>query len=122
MMNRKNTNYRSLFAFLLLFEFACILANNFFFLHVHVLQNGTYVYHAHPYKKGNELPGKQHQHTSFELMLTDHQAGNYIVPDTPVDIIIYKSGYLTFQEPLLVNYKFDTPFNIGQRAPPFFVI
>jgi hypothetical protein len=46
-----------------------LLANHTINMHMHVLDNGSVVTHAHPYDKtsDNELP-KEHKHSSEELL------------------------------------------------------
>jgi len=46
-----------------------LIANKTFFLHVHILNNGTIIEHAHPYNKSHDSnPHKSHQHSNAEYI------------------------------------------------------
>lgn len=113
--------YRDLRAGLLLTVFSLVLANNTLYLHVHTLPDGSTVKHAHPYKKNKELPGKQHQHSSVELV-TFGQSNNYVACDTLTDIVVFREFCFVIQEFITTSYDSGTSHSFGQRAPPFFVI
>ena len=45
-----------------------MIANKVMYTHIHKLENGRIVVHAHPYDKSeNENPGRTHQHVKAEL-------------------------------------------------------
>ena len=47
--------------------------NNAMFLHSHILDNGNFVTHAHPYDKSNDsAPIKSHHHSKTELIFLEN--------------------------------------------------
>lgn len=118
MENYKFT-YRNLTASLLLVLFSLVVANNVCYVHVHILPDGRTVKHAHPYQKSKELPGKQHQHTSVELVIIE-QSSNYVACDVISDISVLRCFFFVLQPGIEIDYDFDVSINFGQRAPPFF--
>jgi hypothetical protein len=113
--------YRNVTVGLLLVIFCFIIANNVFFVHVHRLPDGSTVKHAHPYQKNKELPGKQHQHSSVELVVIE-QSNNYIASEVLSDKIVFRDFFFILQPGVELGYNTDISYNFGQRAPPFFVI
>lgn len=55
--------------FLMIGMLAMLVANKAVFLHVHQLNDGTYVAHAHPYdKSADSEPVKTHHHSNAEFI------------------------------------------------------
>lgn len=49
------------------------IVNKAFFLHVHILNDGTIIEHAHPYDTSNDSsPYKSHHHSNAQLLFFHH--------------------------------------------------
>ncbi|MEN8157866.1 MAG: hypothetical protein ABFS10_13025 [Bacteroidota bacterium] len=47
-----------------------MVANKAVYIHIHVMDNGTVITHAHPFNKSQESEqGKSHQHSNLEFFL-----------------------------------------------------
>lgn len=112
---------RNLTAGLLLMLFSLVIANSVCYFHVHVLPDGSKISHAHPYQKNKELPGKQHQHSSSEIVIIE-QSSNYVVSDILSDIVVFRNFNFILHSCKEVKYDSEILLNFRQRAPPFFVI
>lgn len=68
-MNRWNRHTKvPVAAWVFLGLFLVLLVNNFLFQHVHVLDNGKIIRHAHPFNKSDEgSPLNQHKHSTCEF-------------------------------------------------------
>lgn len=53
--------------------------NNSLFIHIHILDDGSQIVHAHPFKKAQEGKPVQHKHTKQELLYLDNLAVDYIL-------------------------------------------
>lgn len=121
MLRRKKKTYKKIIATLFLLGFVCYLLNSVFFLHVHTLADGTKIVHAHPYHKNKEVPGRQHHHSSLELMLIG-QTRVFLNNVNSVEIAVRQCERFVFNEQLVTNYTLEIFSDFGQRAPPFFVV
>ncbi len=64
----KNITIRFI-TFLMIGIIGMFIANKVVFLHVHKLNDGTIIAHAHPYDKSNDSkPYKSHHHTNAEIL------------------------------------------------------
>jgi hypothetical protein len=81
-----------------------IISNNIFFLHTHVLDDGSIVFHAHPFKKGDNDNGENHHHSTYEYIffkqfqqLLNENFSNYAVIIPLVNFKFYYScsNYIT---------------------------
>lgn len=62
--------WRKTLAFVLLGFVLLLTANQTFYTHSHILDNGTVITHAHPYDKGaDNAPLKSHHHSQAELLV-----------------------------------------------------
>ena len=60
------------FTFIMIGLMGMLIANRCIFTHTHILENGSIVFHAHPYDKTNDAkPYKTHHHTNAELLFLD---------------------------------------------------
>jgi len=59
-----------IFILLMVAVMGMLIANNAIFMHVHKLNDGTIISHAHPYDKTSDTqPHKSHQHSKVEYVL-----------------------------------------------------
>ncbi len=62
-----------LVSYLLIVMMGIFIVNNALFMHVHKMDDGRIVVHAHPYDKSNDShPYKSHHHTKTELLVFDN--------------------------------------------------
>lgn len=62
-----------LVSYLLIVMMGIFIVNNALFMHVHKMDDGRIVVHAHPYDKSDDSqPYKSHQHTTKELLFLDN--------------------------------------------------
>lgn len=60
--------FRRTIAWLLILSMGMLLANKAVFFHVHKLENGNFISHAHPFNKSADTaPFKKHHHSESEL-------------------------------------------------------
>ncbi|MCG8699079.1 MAG: hypothetical protein MI922_13575 [Bacteroidales bacterium] len=103
---------------LLITVFSSIMANTIIYSHVHILENGTVLRHAHPYSKKSNLPGNQHHHSDLELMLIG-QLDTFDSPEVTDCPTISNNVMCVIINAGNVNYTFSFLNKGSQRAPPF---
>ena len=63
---------KRLIAGLMVLTISLLMVNRAFYIHIHVLPNGTMVSHAHPFSKSTDNgEEKDHQHSSLEFLLLE---------------------------------------------------
>ena len=94
------------------------VVNRTVFMHVHKLNDGTYVEHAHPYNKTNDdAPIKNHQHTKAQLLFCQDAQLLFFVFFVALMLIIFKDQYAFFtSKQKEYSYLFVHAFN--GRGPP----
>lgn len=55
------------------------ILNNTLFVHIHILDDGTQIVHAHPFKKAMTDKTIPHKHTKQELLYLDNLSVEYIL-------------------------------------------
>ena len=108
--------------FLTLFAVLSIIVNNSIFIHIHILQDGRIVEHAHPYKSSDKSPGSEqhHHHTKQEFLLLDNIY--HLLKHTHLFFIIVLFFFLVVCEHLILKFRtyYSTSINKTKlsRAPP----
>lgn len=99
--------------------FGFVLFNGIFFRHAHLLDNGLWVSHAHPYQADSEGPLQKHHHSASSLIFLDlfsngpHTASE-VHPSVAVSLPFSIIRFECFSEQMPVNIG-DTLF---LRGPP----
>jgi hypothetical protein len=120
-MNGKyNIKLKQIVVALFTFLIGFVIVNDVSNMHVHRLDNGQMVIHAHPFNKSQDSdPVKNHHHSTFDFLQIQQAQ------------ILFWVAFITFSfyKILLKEFKVDTytsftnPFHINQqrdRAPPVF--
>ncbi|HWA33101.1 MAG TPA: hypothetical protein VG737_03175 [Cyclobacteriaceae bacterium] len=91
---------RRLAAYVQAAVFGFILFNGIFFRHAHLLDNGVWVCHAHPYQADSDGPVQKHHHSATSLTFLDlisngsHTANEFyswVAVSFPFSIIQFES-------------------------------
>lgn len=95
------------------------IANQAFFLHVHKLENGTIIEHAHPYDKSNDPnPYKSHKHSNAEFSFIQNlEILFHVFIPILTFIIVFASIEKVFSRPI-ANQKIISKNLYKGRAPP----
>lgn len=95
-----------------------LIANKAIFLHVHKLDNGIIIEHAHPYDKSNDSkPYKSHHHSNAEFLFFQNLEILFLIVFlTFALIIICEKGQVLFQ--LLTEHILIFINLYKGRAPP----
>jgi len=118
---RKNT-----ISLTLLLAHWLIIVSYAFFLHTHVLEDGTRIVHAHPFQqeqgnqeqeKGKTNSGSSHEHTVFSYTLLS-SLNHLFLSNSP------HYSFETYQQLFTASYHYFIParsnlFYKALRAPPF---
>jgi hypothetical protein len=94
------------------------IANKAIFLHLHKLNNGTIIEHAHPFDKSNDSkPYKSHDHSNAEFLLFQNLETFFLIVFlTLVLITLVKKEKVSFK---LITEHTLTCINLCKgRAPP----
>jgi hypothetical protein len=95
-----------------------LIANTAIFLHVHKLNDGTIISHAHPYDKESDThPYKTHQHSKTDLLLI--HSLEILFPLIFLTLILNtfeKNAVVLFD--LIKACRISFFNNINDRAPP----
>ena len=95
-----------------------LIANTAVFLHVHQLDDGTIISHAHPYDKSDDTqPFKTHQHSKLDILII-HSLEILFLPLLLVLILVIlekKTAALFDVENSFYLYFFNT---VKDRGPP----
>ena len=95
-----------------------LLLNKAFFVHTHVLADGTVSSHAHPFDRSAEKESeKSHQHSSAEFMLLHHLGMLYFVALTSASLVMAVSR-INKGQPLPIVYFSNYNIPNPGRAPP----
>ena len=70
---------RKLLSITVLLIMGLFVLNNSLFIHIHILDGGSQIVHAHPFKKAQEGKSVPHKHTKQELIYLDNLAIEYIL-------------------------------------------
>jgi len=71
-MNMRTRKFSGAISIFLLLSLLLLLVNIICNTHLHVIANGTVLFHAHPYQKDSQQqPFKAHPHARFELLIYD---------------------------------------------------
>ncbi|PLX08584.1 MAG: hypothetical protein C0596_06925 [Marinilabiliales bacterium] len=91
---KSKTTLRSVMVWLTIIGLSLIITNNSVFLHVHKLENGKIISHAHPFNKTEKSPNgaAKHKHSQQELYIY-HILNNVLILGLSLIIIgkIYRS-------------------------------
>jgi hypothetical protein len=105
-------------AWLLTNLFMVLLVNNSIFQHVHVLDNGKIVRHAHPFNKTDEgTPLNQHKHSTCEFSTLQSLSFFQLVGETVSGVVHYAVSY-EFQAPQAVQISNFCHDSLIGRSPP----
>lgn len=112
---------KQILSLLLLVLLIFIMFNNAFFLHEHILSNGKFVVHAHPFSHQNEEDtGNKHTHTEseFAFIALINQIFVLVIIANFLFLFLQSSRkkiYLVFHE----KKSYTQPeFSFNLRAPP----
>jgi len=71
-MNMRKRALTGAISIILLLSLLLLLVNIICNVHLHLIANGTVLFHAHPYQKDSQQqPFKTHPHARFELLIYD---------------------------------------------------
>lgn len=97
-----------------------LIFNNVAFTHVHQLDDGTIVQHAHPYNKSNDAtPYKTHKHSNADLVFFKNLNILFLVAFFALGLVLsVKKEKVTYE---LVTEHALAYISLHQgRAPPIF--
>jgi len=95
-----------------------LITNKAVFLHVHKLEDGTIIVHAHPYDKSNDSkPYKSHHHSNAEFLFFQNLEILFLIVFLTLALIAYvKKGKISFK---LITENTLICINLHKgRAPP----
>lgn len=97
-----------------------LIANKAYFLHVHKLDNGATITHAHPYDKSNDSdPYKSHQHTNSEFSFFQNLNILFLIIFLTLPlIIIVKKEKVSFKSITETKHTLIDVNSHRGRAPP----
>lgn len=107
------------FALLLLTIAGVLLFNNTLFMHVHRLQSGVLVVHAHPFSKTSESNESTngHQHSKLEYFVLDK-----LLLLTPILATLFQFTSLAYSSIIVIDYTYsmleNKPLTKKNKAPP----
>ncbi len=120
MLNGKNKKqlylYIRIAALALLLINAAIFCSYTFFLHTHVLPDGTEVVHSHPYSSSDDEEGHEHNYYSFHILpnlahfLTLQLSGEILYSDFAFTFVVIPEQIVLDEFSLYHHY----------RGPPLF--
>lgn len=106
-------------AFMLLVMLSIII-NNAINMHLHLLNDGTYIVHAHPYNKSKEqYPEEHHHHEGYEFLLIENLSfftTFSIFTFSPKEITPLKICHFYYE---IENFKNQTIKDFNNKSPPF---
>ncbi len=70
---------RKLISLTVILTMGLFVLNNTLFVHIHILDDGTQIVHAHPFKKAMADKPVPHKHTKQELLYLDNLSVEYIL-------------------------------------------
>jgi hypothetical protein len=118
-MNQRSRHTKvSVAAWLFLGLFLVLLVNNSIFQHVHVLDNGKIIRHAHPFNKSDEgSPLSQHKHSTCEFSTI--QAFGFFQSERSFqsEVILY-AVQIEFKVPSNIFIPNVNLANLIGRSPP----
>ena len=95
-----------------------MVINKGLYIHSHILNDGTIVFHAHPFNKSTDSnPIKTHHHTSNQLVSITHIQLLFILAIIlfSIDLVVIKlKSFL----PVFRKYEYDFILFPQGRAPP----
>ncbi|HDP54535.1 MAG TPA: hypothetical protein ENN24_02485 [Bacteroidetes bacterium] len=97
-----------------------LVLNNLLFVHIHWLDDGKIVVHAHPFSKAaqQENSQQQHKHTKVEILVFDSLLLLFTFCAIQLVRAIYRNvniNFLQYSYSLLEN----SPREISNKAPPY---
>jgi hypothetical protein len=118
-------NIRKKIALALLIVISAVVLNNSLFVHVHRLDTGEIIVHAHPFNPFSKAADStaKHNHNAIDLQLIQvlNSASIWIIAVTLVLIICLLRTKITFKR--ISNYFLSFYKNIPCiRPPPYFAI
>lgn len=94
------------------------IVNQAIFLHVHKLNDGTIVYHAHPYdKSGDSKPVKSHHHSNADFTFFQNLGILFLILFLTITLIPFVSGII-YSSQLTTKYSLISIKQNKGRAPP----
>jgi hypothetical protein len=95
-----------------------LIANRAIFLHVHKLNDGTIIEHAHPYDKSNDSkPYKSHHHSNAEFLFFQNLDVLFLIAFLTLALITpIKKGEVSFK--LISEHTLICIILHKGRAPP----
>ena len=113
-----NNRARKLIVLFIIGLIGMLIANNIAFTHVHQLDDGTIIEHAHPYNKANDSePIKSHHHSNAELLFFQNIAILFFTAFLTLGVVLFAiSKRVAFG---LILEHASTYINLYKgRAPP----
>ncbi len=117
----KNIIQNRLFALLFLVITGMLVANKGIFMHAHKLEDGTVIFHSHPYNKSNDAsPVKTHHHSKAEFCFFHNTEILFFLTFLAVTLFLLpeKRKFITHFHliftPAYIHFK-------KSRAPPVFL-
>lgn len=105
--------------FLTISVMALFIVNKAVFLHVHKLNDGTIIEHAHPYdKSADSKPFKSHHHSNVEFLLLQNVEFLFLLVFSALALIIFVKKDNVYFKYLSKSQLVYTHLYQG-RAPPF---
>ena len=119
MKSMSNNRVVKLITYFVIGVMGMLIVNNVAFTHVHQLDDGTIVKHAHPYKKENDTsPYKTHHHSNADLIFYQNLKILFLVAFFVLGLVLFvKKERVIFE--LAAEHALSYIFLHEGRAPPF---
>jgi hypothetical protein len=119
-MKMRNRIFRGIITFIILLSWIFILAQILNHEHIHQLENGQFIFHAHPSPRtSSDAPVKHHQHDRLELLYYDQIV--HLLEQSLINVIAWNIllTVMIFLFMLLLSDRFNQFIIIPPgRAPP----
>lgn len=113
-----NNSAKKLISLLIIGLTGMLIANKIVFTHIHKLDDGTIVEHAHPYNKANDSdPLKTHHHSNAELLFFNNLNILFLIAFVALGVLFSvkkkRSSFYLKLTPWLTHINLHK-----ERAPP----